>query len=99
MHAGAFEAGADGHLATGFDDASGSAQGLFVELRIAHPVAIGFEVVEALPGLFARRDLPGDGLQESVEPSVVEFRLTGRSGRTRRPASDKRSPPFREFRT
>jgi len=75
MHAGAFEPRADGHLAARFDDTGGSAQTLLVELGIAHPAAIGFEVVETLPGLRARRDLSGDGPQQSIESSVVEFRV------------------------
>lgn len=72
MHAGAFEASSDGQLAAGFDHAGGSAQPLLVEIRIAHAVSVGFEVLEALPRLFADGE-PGNGLQQSIELSIVEF--------------------------
>jgi hypothetical protein len=73
VHAGPFESSSDGHLAARFDNARGSRQALLVRLRITHPAAIGFEVVWALASLVAIRGLPRDGVQQSVEPSAVEF--------------------------
>jgi hypothetical protein len=47
VHSDAFEARADGHLPPGLHHASGSAQTLRMELRIAHTFAVGLEIVEA----------------------------------------------------
>ena len=45
MHTGAFEARANGNLASGLDNACGSTQALSVELGIAHAVAVGLEIM------------------------------------------------------
>src|SRR5258708_32464030 len=54
MHSGTFEACADGHLASGFHHARGSAQALGVELRVAHAFSVGLEIVEAAAGLLRK---------------------------------------------
>src|SRR5260370_41548126 len=51
MHSGTFEACANGDLASGLHHASGSAQTLGVELRVAHAFSIGLEIMEAAAGL------------------------------------------------
>jgi len=45
VHTGAFEARANGNLASGLDHAAGSTQALGVELRIAHTLTVGLEVM------------------------------------------------------
>src|SRR6266404_3049866 len=46
VHPGAFEPRTDGHLAPGLHHAGGSTQALRMELRIAHAVSVGLEIVE-----------------------------------------------------
>src|SRR5882724_8950049 len=75
MHAGAFETCADGHLASGFHNAGGSAQALGVELRVAHTVSVGLEIVKAATCFLRARDLAADGVKQSLEFSGVEFFL------------------------
>ncbi len=75
MHPGAFEARADGHLASGLDNASGSTQTLGVELRIAHTLAVGLEIMETATSLVGARNLAAEGLEQSLESSAVEFFL------------------------
>src|SRR6267154_3159751 len=60
MHSGTFEACADGDLASGLHHASGSAQALGVELRVAHAFSIGLEIMEAAAGLLRTRYLAPD---------------------------------------
>ena len=62
MHTGAFETRANGYLASGLDNAGGSAQALGVELRIAHTLAVGLEIVETATSLIGARDLAADGV-------------------------------------
>ena len=47
MHTYAFEARANGDLATSLDNTRGSAQALGVELRVAHTFSVGLEIVQA----------------------------------------------------
>ena len=75
MHAGAFETSADGHLASGFHNAGGSAQAFGVELRVAHTVSVGLEIVKAATCFLGARDLAADGVEQSLEFSGVEFFL------------------------
>ena len=55
VHPGAFEPRADSHLASGLDNTGGSTQALSVELRIAHAVSVGLEIMEAAAGLLRTR--------------------------------------------
>jgi hypothetical protein len=73
MHAGAFEASADGHLAASFDHAGGDAQTLGVELRVAHAEAVGLGVVQSPAGVFTGRGMAADRGQQSAEAAPVEF--------------------------
>ncbi len=73
MHPGSFETGADGHLASGFYNAGGSAQALGVELRVAHTVSVGLEIVKAAARFLGARDLAADGVEQGLEFSGVEF--------------------------
>src|SRR5216684_1476691 len=47
VHSGSFEPCADGYLAPGLHHAGGSTPALRMELRIAHAVSVGLEIVEA----------------------------------------------------
>jgi hypothetical protein len=51
VHTGALETSSDGDLASGFEDAGGGAEALFVELWIAHAVAIAMDVKSASHGV------------------------------------------------
>ncbi len=75
MHTGAFEARADGHFASGLYNAGGSAQALGVELRIAHTLAVGLEIMETATSRIGARELASDGGEERLESSGVEFFL------------------------
>ena len=75
MHTGAFEARANGNLASGLDDAGGSTQALGVELGIAHTLSVGLEIMETATRLMGARDLAADGIEQSPESSGVEFFL------------------------
>src|SRR5256885_14918528 len=61
VHPGAFEPRANSHLAPSLDNTGGSAQALRMELRIAHAVSVGLEIVEAAAGLLRTRYLAPDG--------------------------------------
>ena len=61
VHTGAFEARANGHFASGLDNAGGSAQALGVELWIAHTLAVGLEIMETATSRIAASDLASDG--------------------------------------
>jgi len=56
-----FEARANGHFASGLDNARGRAQTLGVEFRIAHTLAIGLEIMETATSQIGARDLAGGG--------------------------------------
>src|SRR5258707_675200 len=75
MHAGAFETCADGHLASGLHNAGGRAQAFGVQLRVAHMVSVGLEIVKAATCFLRARDLATDGVEQSLEFSGVEFFL------------------------
>src|SRR5437660_10776896 len=75
VHAGTFEARANGHCATGLDHAGGGAQALRVELRIAHTLAVGLEIMETATSQIGARDLVADSVEQSWEFSSVEFFL------------------------
>src|SRR6267378_2930369 len=61
VHPGAFETRADGHLASGLHNASGSTQTLSVELRIAHAFSVIWEKWKARAGLFKPNYLGREG--------------------------------------
>src|SRR5215470_11449795 len=65
MHAGSFETCADGHLASDFHNAGGSAQALGVELGVAHTVSVALEIVQAATCFLRARDLATDGVEQS----------------------------------
>ena len=75
MHTSAFETRANGHFASGLDNAGGSAQALGVKLRIAHTLAVGLEITETATSQIGARDLATDGVEQSREFSGVEFFL------------------------
>src|SRR5467141_882096 len=75
VHTGTFEACANGHLASGLDNARGRAQTLGVELWIAHTLAIGQEIMETATSQIGARDLAADGVEQSQEFSGIEFFL------------------------
>src|SRR5260370_28177739 len=58
MHSGTFEACANGDLASGLHHASGSAQTLGVELRVAHAFSIGLAIMDAAARPPQNRQLP-----------------------------------------
>ena len=51
MHTGALETSSDGDFASGFEDAGGGAESLFVELWISHAAAIATDVKSASRGV------------------------------------------------
>src|SRR2546425_6040160 len=75
MHPGPFEPGSDGHFASGLHNASGSTQALGVELRVAHAVSVGLEIVQATAGFFGVSHMAANRGEECLEPSGVEFLL------------------------
>jgi len=75
VHTGAFEARAYGHLASGLDKAGGRAQAMSVELRIAHTLAVGQEIMETATSQIGARNLASDGVEQSSEFFGVEFSL------------------------
>src|SRR5258708_19246647 len=58
VHSGAFEPRADGYLAPGLHHAGGSTPALRMELRIAHAVSVGLEIVEATTSVLGPAHLP-----------------------------------------
>src|SRR6266581_7951309 len=76
VHSGAFESRADGDLASGLHNARGSAQALGVELRVAHTLLVGLEIVKAAARLVGAGDLASDGGELRPESSGVEFFLS-----------------------
>src|SRR5712691_6343384 len=75
MHPGPFEPGSDGHFASGLHNASGSTQALGVELRVAHAVSVGLEIVHATAGFFGVSHMAANRGEGCLEPSGVEFLL------------------------
>jgi hypothetical protein len=75
VHPGTFKSRANGNLASGLDNAGGSAQALGVELRIAHTLAVGLEIVETTASFLKVGYLAPDGVEQSQEFSGVEFFL------------------------
>lgn len=73
MHPGAFEPCTDGHFASGFHHARGSAQALGVKLWVAHTFAVGLEIVQATARVLGAGYMPPDGREQSLEFSRVEF--------------------------
>jgi hypothetical protein len=73
VHAGAFEASADGHLAAGLDDSGRGAQALGVEVGVAHAVTVGLEVGQSPASVLAGGSRAADSSQQSVESARVEF--------------------------
>jgi len=73
VHTGSFEPRADSHLASGLDNPGGSTQALGMELRIAHAVAVGLEIVETATSVFGVGDLAPNSGEEDPEFSGVEF--------------------------
>src|SRR5712671_5300394 len=61
VHSGAFEPRADGYLAPGLHHAGGSTPALRMELRIAHAVSVGLEIVEATTSVLGAAHLATDG--------------------------------------
>src|SRR3984957_20757375 len=73
VHAGAFQASADGDLAARFDDTGGRAELLRVKLRIAYPVSVVAKVFGALKGFFVVRTVTEQRLQECVESAFIQL--------------------------
>ncbi len=73
VHPGALEAGADGHLATGFDDTRRDAQALGTELRVAHAARVARDVVEALARLVVGPGVDAQGIAQGVELPVIQL--------------------------
>ena len=66
MHPGAFEACTDGHFASGFHHARGSAQALGVKLWVAHTFAVGLKIVQATARVPQAGYLASDGREQSL---------------------------------
>ena len=75
VHSSTFEARANGHLASGLDNAGGRAQALGMELRIAHTIAVGLEIMETATSQIGARDMTTNGVEQSWEFSGIEFFL------------------------
>jgi hypothetical protein len=75
VHTGAFEARANGNLASGLDNAGRSAQILDVEFRVTHAMAVGLEIVETTASFLRVGYLAPDGVEQSQEFSGAEFFL------------------------
>ena len=71
-HAGALEPVAD-LLASGLDDARRDAQALGAELRIAHPVAVPEQVVNALSRFGRGLDMDAQRGDDGAQPAGVQF--------------------------
>lgn len=61
MHAGAFEACADGDFATSFDDTGRSAESLGLKHRIAQAKAVVVDVLETFAGVLRMVRVAADG--------------------------------------
>src|SRR5712691_11835864 len=61
VHSGSFEPCADGYFAPGLYNARGSTQALRMEVRIAHAVSVGLEIVETATRVLGVAHLATDG--------------------------------------
>ncbi len=61
VHSGSFEPRADGYFAPGLYNARGSTQALRMEVRIAHAVSVGLEIVETATRVLGAAHLATDG--------------------------------------
>jgi hypothetical protein len=75
VHPGAFKTCTDGHFASGFHHAGGSAQALGVKLWVTHTFAVGLEIVQATARVLGAGHMAPDGGEQSLEFSSVEFFL------------------------
>jgi hypothetical protein len=75
VHTCAFEARANGDLASSLDNARGSAQALGVKFRVAHTFSVGLEIVQATARVLGTGYLAPDGREQSLEFPGVEFFL------------------------
>jgi hypothetical protein len=73
VHPGPLEPGSDHEFASGFQDASGSAQALCVELRVSHTTAIANEVGRAFGRLVGGTHMGTECMNDSRESSVIQF--------------------------
>jgi hypothetical protein len=75
VHAGAFEASADSHLESGFDDSRRGEAALDVGVGIADAVAVGLEVVQGPASVFEGGGSATEGGKQNIESARVEFVL------------------------
>src|SRR6266853_4232315 len=61
VHSGSFEPCADGYFAPGLYNARGSTQALRMDVRIAHAVSVGLEIVETATRVLGVAHLATDG--------------------------------------
>ena len=73
MHAGALEARADGQLAACLDDTGGGAKPLGAKLVVAHSGSIVLKVVDALSGYLGALGVQGEGGDDLIDLSGIEF--------------------------
>ena len=76
MHPGALETSSDGDFASGFEDSGRGAEALFVELWIAHAVAIAIDVKSASGGIWGVFSMGTERADNGEEFALVQFRAT-----------------------
>src|SRR5674476_1110363 len=82
VHAGAFEAGPDHHLASSLEDAGGGAQTLGVKLWVAHASAIVKDVHCAFGRFGGGSSMGLESVDDSVEFAIIQFSAARRCGCT-----------------
>src|ERR1019366_1842599 len=65
--------GSDHDFASGFQDASGSAQTLCVKLRVSHTTAIAKDVRRAFGRLVGGTDMGTECMDDGTQSSVIQF--------------------------
>lgn len=76
MHTRALQTSSYGDFATGFEDAGGGTEALFVEPGIAHAVAIAMDIKSGSRGVGAVCSMRTERVDNGAEFAVVQFAAT-----------------------